>query len=293
MTDTPLIAATGIRHAFAGRPVLDGIDIAIAPGERVGLIGPNGAGKTTLLRILAGLLRPDAGMVRLGGIPLDQVPPRDRARALGYLAQAGDVHWPLPVEQVVGLGRLPHLSPFTGPQATDRAAVRRAMDRCGVTPFRDRPVATLSGGERARVLLARTLAGEPTLLLADEPVAGLDPCHQLQVMDLLAGRGGAEAGAGAAGDGLDRGVGVVMVIHDLALAARYCSRLVLIGQGRIVADGPPDAVLDPALLARIYGVEVASVTLPDGQRVPLPWRRLSPGAAQGGAEAGPGAEGTG
>jgi iron complex transport system ATP-binding protein len=231
----------GISLRYGAQTVLDGIDIALDQGELVGLIGPNGAGKTTLLRVLAGLQKADAGRVLCDGTAIEAISPRDFARSVAYLAQSGEVHWPMHAQAVVALGRLPHRAS----QADDDAAIARAMQATNVAAFAGRAMDTLSGGERMRVLLARALAVEASLLLADEPVAALDPLHQLRVMALLqaTARGGA---------------GVMAVLHDLSLAARYCDRLVLIAEGCVIAQGSPADVLQPVHLKRAYGVEMIS-----------------------------------
>lgn len=240
------LVATGIRLAFDGRPVLDGVSFAVGPGEMVGLIGPNAAGKTTLLRVLAALVTPDAGAVALDGVPLTDMPSGQRARLLAYLPQNAACHWPLAVERVVALGRLPHLRPFVREGTADRVAIARAMAACEVAHLASRPITALSGGEQARTLIARALAGAPEILLADEPVSHLDPYHQFRVMEILralAARGGA----------------VVAALHDLALAGRFCDRLVLMDRGRVAAAGTPAAVLTPPLLAQTFGISVAVV----------------------------------
>lgn len=184
-----------------------------------------------------------------------QLDARERARRLAYLPQGGQVHWPLTARQVTALGRAPHRAAFAGPSRADEAAVDLALARAHATDLAQRRVDTLWGGERGRVLLARALAGEPQLLLADEPTAALDPRHQLGIMALL--------GALAA-----EGMAVIAVLHDLALAARACPRLVLLQNGRIVADGPPDAVLTPHRLATVYGLD-GELRHIDGQPVLL------------------------
>ena len=234
------IRASGLAVALGGRPVLHGIDLDLRGGALVGIVGPNGAGKSTLARALLGLV-PAEGEVRVGDRPLEDVPRGQLARTVAYLPQGQTVHWPLSVERLVALGRLPHLAPLSRIGPVDEAAIARAMARTDVTALRERIVTELSGGERARVLLARALAVEAPALIADEPLASLDPRHQIEVMELLA----AEAAAGAL---------VIAILHDLTLAARYCDRLVLVGEGRLAADGPPAAVLDVDLLARVYGV---------------------------------------
>jgi iron complex transport system ATP-binding protein len=186
-------------------------------------------------------LLPAQGDLTLDGTALAALAPAARARRIGYLAQGGQVHWPLSVARLVALGRLPHLGPWTRPRPADAAAIDAALAEADVAHLASRSVASLSGGERARALLARVLAGEPDVLLADEPVAGLDPYHQLRVMDLLSARAA-------------RGCAVVVVLHDLALALRYCQRVTLLVEGRVLAAGPPRAALSPAVLAEAYGV---------------------------------------
>jgi iron complex transport system ATP-binding protein len=221
-------------------PVVDGVSASIGAGELVGLIGPNGAGKTTLMRAALGLIRAE-GTIALGGTPLAQLAPRERALRAAYLPQDREIAWPVRVETLVGLGRTPHLPPGRTPGPADRAAVEAALARMDLTAFRDRPATALSGGERARALIARALAQEAPLLVADEPAAGLDPAHQLQLMALLREMAGT-------------GRGVVVSLHDLGLAARWCDRLLLMHQGRLVAEGPPESVLTAERLAAVYGI---------------------------------------
>ena len=248
------LAGEGIAVALGSRPVLRGVDAAVRPGELLGLIGANGAGKSTLLRVLAGLRRPDRGVVRLDGADLRGMAPHRLALARAYLPQDAAAHWPLTVEEVVRLGRLPHRRASAG--AGDEAAVGRALERTGTAPLRGRAIDTLSGGERMRVLLARALAVEAPVLLADEPVAALDPLHQLRIMQVL--RGLAEGGAA-----------VAVVLHDLILAGRFCHRLMLLHDAAVLADGPPGLVLTDAHLGRAYGV---SVRRTDG--LVVPWSPL-------------------
>jgi iron complex transport system ATP-binding protein len=223
-------------------PVVDHVSLTVAEGEFVGLIGPNGAGKTTLLRAALGLL-PSGGHSSLA-----ELAPHARARAAAFLPQGREIAWPVTVETLVALGRGPHLGRGSG---TDRAAVDRALARMGLEAYRDRPATALSGGEQARVLIARTLAQEAPLLLADEPVAGLDPEAQLRTMQVFA-------------DLAAEGRGVVASIHDLGLAARVCSRLVLLHRGRVVADGAPRAVLSEENLATVFAVRGYHAETPEG-----------------------------
>ncbi|MEA3542260.1 MAG: ABC transporter ATP-binding protein [Pseudomonadota bacterium] len=223
------------------RPVLNAITANLAPGELIGIVGPNGAGKSTLVRSLLGLLRPVSGTVALDGQGVADMARRQVARAIAYLPQGQTLHWPLSVERLVALGRLPHLGPMSRITAADYAVIEDAMARAEVLGLRDRIATELSGGERARVLLARALAVEAPGLIADEPLASLDPGHQIDVLELLA----REAQAGRM---------VVAVLHDLTMAARYCDRLLLLNGGRLVADGKPLDVLTPERLRSVYGI---------------------------------------
>ena len=236
---------------------LQGVDFVADAGEIVGLIGPNGSGKTTLLRALANLRGPDRGSVRYAGRSAAEVGAAELSRQIAYLAQGGEVHWPMRVEALVALGRLPHRRGFQRSAEADRAAIERALAAADIEPLRERTMNQISGGERMRVLLARALAVEAPMLLADEPVAALDPLHQLQVMDLLRTRVAA-------------GGGVVVVLHDLALAARFCDRLVLLRSGRVLASGDPGAVLSDANIAAAFGVDVVRGER-DGTGYVLPW----------------------
>jgi iron complex transport system ATP-binding protein len=235
------LSVSNLHASLGGARVLSGVSLDFDGPSFVGLIGPNGVGKTTLVRAIANLI-PFEGAITLDGVAIGAMETRARARALAYLAQGAESHWPLTVERLVALGRLPHLEPFRAPQSADEAAIEHAMRLADVETFRDRDVLTLSGGERARVLLARALAVEAPLLLVDEPVSSLDPYHQLGVMGVL--RAYAREGRM-----------VVAVLHDLSLAARYCDHLVLLNEGRIRANGTPREVLTPENLRAVYRVE--------------------------------------
>jgi iron complex transport system ATP-binding protein len=258
---TARLKAESIAVSLRGRVVLDGVSTAIPGGRLVGLIGPNGAGKTTLLRVLAGLTPADRGGVHVDGRPLERWNRRALARMLAYLPQRGVAHWPLTVRRLVLLGRLPHGAPWGGISAADRAAAEHAMARLGIGHLAERPIASLSGGEAALALIARALAVGAPILVVDEPVAALDPFHQLQVMELLR-----EEAA--------RGVAVLAVLHDLSLASRFCDDLVLLHEGRVLTQGRTKDVLTPEAIARAYAV-TAWRGEAAGERFVLPWRRLS------------------
>ena len=226
----------GVRVTLGGREVLAGIDARFEPGRIAVVLGPNGAGKSTLLRVAAGLIDTDG--VTVDGRGVSTLSARERARAIGYLPQDHAVHWDVTVRDLVALGRTPHRAPFAGESAADRAAIAHAMAATDVAGLAERRVLTLSGGERARVMLARVLAGEPRWLLADEPLASLDPAHQLDLLDRL--RAVADAGAG-----------VVLVLHDLAQAARIADDVLVLDGGQVAAR-----VLDPEVIARVFGVRV-------------------------------------
>ncbi|WP_076073220.1 ABC transporter ATP-binding protein [Sphingomonas montana] len=254
------IAMTDLSVRLAGRTVLDGVTATVPPGALVGVVGPNGAGKSTLARAVAGLLPPSAGSVRIDGRDVGAVPAGDRARTIAYLPQGQILEWPLSVARLVALGRLPYLTAAARIAPADAQAIERALATADVADLRDRVATELSGGERARVLLARALAVEAPVLIVDEPLAALDPGHQLHVMAMLEGlaRGGAT---------------VLVVLHDLGMAQRFCARLLMLDAGRLVADGPPEMVLTAERLAAVYGVR-AWVGVVDGRRTVVPVARI-------------------
>ncbi len=254
------LAAHDLNVALDDTPILHGVDFTLEAGETIGIIGPNGAGKTTLLRALAGLIPRLGGTISIDGDNVETLGPNLRARRVAYLGQDGASGWAVTTETLVGLGRLPHMGPWRGPTDADRTAIARALDACDVSHLALRPVNRLSGGERARVMLARALAVEPDFLLADEPVAGLDPAHGLQVMETLTGRAAT-------------GTGIAIVVHDLTVAARYCQRLVLLHEGRVAAEGSPDKVLTPENLMAYYGIH-AHAGHADGKPFIVPLARV-------------------
>lgn len=213
---------------------LQEVGAVFAPGQITAICGPNGAGKSSLLQILAGLLMPDSGQVVLDEQALAGLIPAGRARAIGYLPQAAEVAWDVTARSLVMLGRMPHGDAAAGP-------VERALAATDCANLTDRRVLTLSGGERARVLLARVLAGEPRWILADEPLAALDLAHQAALMRHFRRTA-------------DEGTGVVLVLHDLAAAMNHADRVVVLNQGRMVADGPPETVLNEAVISDVWKV---------------------------------------
>jgi iron complex transport system ATP-binding protein len=237
-----------LRMRLGLREVLRGLDVVAEPGQMTAVIGPNGAGKSTLLRVLAGLLTASAGEVTLAGRMLADVTPQARARSLAYLPQERTVHWALNARAVVALGRLPYQSMGAGESVADAHAIDAALAAMDIAALADRPVLEMSGGERARVLVARALAQEPAALLADEPAAGLDPAHQLGLFHHFAALA-------------DAGRTVVVALHDLSLAARFCHSIVLMQAGRTVAAGAPRDVLTREHLAAVYGVDARYATI--------------------------------
>lgn len=222
-------------------PTLEGIDAAFMTGKLSVILGPNGAGKSTLLACLAGLLRPETGSVRLDDADVGGLPAAERARAIGLLPQGAETHWAITSEALVALGRIPHMR-GAGPSTEDRHAIAAAMTATATESIAQRPVTQLSGGERARVLLARVLAGEPQWILADEPLANLDPGFQLDILGLL--RRQAEDGKG-----------VIAVLHDLHHAVRFADHILLLHQGKLFAQGSVDEVITVGNLAKVYGID--------------------------------------
>lgn len=240
----PAIAADNVSVRLGGALVLQGVSLAARAGEVAGLIGPNGAGKSTLLRTLAGLIRPDAGAVHLADAPLKALNAGQRARRIAFMPQHDAAH-PFTALETVLMGRYAHLGRFELEGREDRRIALEAMARTDTAQFEARQLDRLSGGERQRVILARALAQQAGVILLDEPSASLDLRHRLSMMETLR----AEAAA--------RAVAVVVALHDVSLAGRYCDRLALLSGGVMAADGPPAAVLTPAHLRRAFGVETS------------------------------------
>ncbi len=257
--DAPRLVASGITVTRGSRRIVDCADLTLNAGELTILAGPNGAGKTTLARAMAGLLAAE-GSAAFDGIGLGDLKPRARARAVSYLPQGHEFHWPMRVDSIVALGREPHADPFSQTSANDRIAIERAMEATAIGKFSARLITTLSGGERARVAIARALATEASVLIADEPTASLDERHQLIVMDLLQRIA-------------HQGAAVLAIIHDLALAMRFADRVVVMDKGRIVANDTPSLALTPGRIADVFGISVNRVETPDGPLL-LPSRAL-------------------
>jgi iron complex transport system ATP-binding protein len=242
------LCAHSVSIELGGRPVLHDFSAEIKPGEFVAVVGANGAGKSTALKALAGLIQPDSGSVSLNGTPLSDMQRRDVGRSIAYLPQDRTVHWPLVSERVVALGRLPHRSFSAAESAADKTAIETAMRRMDVVHVSQRPIVTLSGGERARVLVARALAQEARYLIADEPTAGLDPAHNLHLFQEFARLA-------------YEGCAVIAALHDLSLALRYAKRVILMKDGRCIADGSASKVLTRDLIAQAFGIETIVTTV--------------------------------
>ncbi|HUR94147.1 MAG TPA: ABC transporter ATP-binding protein [Gemmatimonadales bacterium] len=247
-----------VRYPGAHRAALAGVSCRVGAAELVAVVGPNGSGKSTLVRALSGLVRPDEGSVLVEGRPLETWKRPELARALGVVPQREEIVFPLLVAEAVMLGRYAHLGALEAPRAADHAAVRAALDRCDAHALADRSIDTLSGGEWQRVRLARTLAQEPGALVLDEPTAALDVRHEMEMLELIRSL-------------VDGGLAGLVVTHQLNLAARYADRMLLLSEGRLVAQGPPREVLDGDTLQRVFEWPVAVTTWCDGspQVVPL------------------------
>lgn len=236
------LEARGVTVVRAGRPIVDGVSAVLAPGMFVALIGANGAGKSTLLSCLAGLLKPDAGAVTLGERPILGLDRRDLARRRAYLPQSLRAEWPISVERLVALGLTPQLPAFGGLPGGFEPRLTQAIEACELTAHRFQPATTLSGGELARAMLARALIGDPEVLLADEPISGLDPKHRLDTVLRLRRLA------------VDEGRLVVATLHDLTLALRHATHVMALRDGRLTAFGPVRDTLTPALIAEVFEV---------------------------------------
>jgi len=253
----PALELAGVEVALGGAAILRGVDLAVAPGEVVGLVGCNGAGKTTLLRLVTRVLAPDSGEIRIEGRPVAGYRRRELARCVAVVPQETSVPFPFRVAEVVLMGRTPHLGALAFDSREDLDRAREAMEQVGVAHLADRSILDLSGGERQLVMVARALVQEPRVLLFDEPTAFLDLRHRMEVLARV--RGLARRGAAA-----------LVVSHDLGLAARLCDRLALLARGRILAVGSPGEVLTPERLREGFGVVADVVAGPDGAPLVVP-----------------------
>jgi iron complex transport system ATP-binding protein len=254
----PLLAARGVEVTIEGNEIVRGIDLQVRAGEVTGLVGPNGAGKSTLLRAVTGTVPMTSGTVELGGQPLDSRSKRDRAREIAVVQQLPEAPPTMRVADLVLLGRFPHLGLLGRETQSDYRIAQSAMERAGCAEFAERALGTLSGGERRRAFIARALAQEPRLLLLDEPTANLDAEAQAEIFELL---------RQLAADG----VGVLIVVHDLTLAAAYCDRLVMLHRGQVAAAGAPREVITLDCLRPVYGSHVAVLHHPtSGAPVVIP-----------------------
>ncbi len=246
--------------SLRGRSILRGVSGAVQSGKVTAILGANGAGKSTLLSCLSGLRTVDSGQVTLGGQSVSALDTQTRARMIGLLPQQADVHWAITVRALVALGRLPHHGRW-GRSTLDEAAIEAALVATDTVHLAERSAQRLSGGEQARVLLARVLAGQPQWILADEPFASLDPAHQIDAASCL------ESAA-------QNGAGVVVVLHDLTQAARLADHVILMKDGAIVAAGSPEDVMTPDVLGQTYGVRVHVGTDDTGAPLIVPVARL-------------------
>ncbi|MEO0642989.1 MAG: ABC transporter ATP-binding protein [Pseudomonadota bacterium] len=238
------LVACEVAVARGGRRVVEPLSFALEPGTLTAICGPNGAGKSSLLMTLAGLLPIQSGEVTLGGKTLASIPARERARAIGYLPQDGALAWDIAVLSLVALGRHPH---GDAASPSGARAIATALADAQLHELARRPVSQLSGGERARALLARVLAGEPQWILADEPLAALDLAHQMRMMRRLRQFASADDPQGPE-------QGVVVVVHDLAMAMNYADRVLVLKDGALIAEGPPEAALAPKVIAQGWGI---------------------------------------
>ncbi|HWR85359.1 MAG TPA: ABC transporter ATP-binding protein [Rhodoglobus sp.] len=260
------LIGTGLRLQYEGRVVVDGLDVSVPAGGITVVVGANASGKSTLLRGLAGLLRPTAGAVELDGRDIRGIPSREFARSVGLLPQQPVAPEAITVADLVGRGRYPHQRWFRTWRAEDDAAVAAALDATDTAAIAGRRVDELSGGQRQRVWIALALAQDPDILLLDEPTTFLDIAHQVEVLDLLLHLN------------RERGTTVVMVLHDLNLAARYADRMLVMADGALVASGAPADVLTADLVRTAFGMDCMVVPDPvTGSPLVVPVGRFHPG----------------
>ncbi|UCC71820.1 MAG: ABC transporter ATP-binding protein [Gemmatimonadota bacterium] len=242
MTETQVFEVRGLRFSYEGtpRPALDGVELQVAAGSLYAIIGPNGSGKSTLLKLLLGALHPEAGEVCYTGRRVADWGRRALAQRIGAVPQGEEMAFPITVREMVAMGRYPHLGVLGRPGREDQEAIEEALGRCDVTELAERPISRLSGGERQRALIARALAQRPETLVLDEPTVSLDIRHEMTIFDLLAELTHRD------------GVTVVLVTHNLNLAARYADRLLLLEGGHSAAEGRPADILSREIIERVY-----------------------------------------
>ncbi|MEO0618390.1 MAG: ABC transporter ATP-binding protein [Pseudomonadota bacterium] len=250
---TTSLSASDVSVHLGAQTVLNRVDFSAHGGEVVGVLGPNGAGKSTLLKAVLGLVE-SSGAITIDGQNIRDITSQERGRLIAYLPQDRDVAWPMTVGSVVALGRLPHRQPLARLSNEDQEAIGDAMAMVDVTDFESRRISELSGGERARVLVARALAQRAPILLVDEPTSGLDPAHQLSLLALFRKRAA-------------EGLLVVVTLHELHFASRWCDRILLLEDGHIVGDGAPADVLSPERVRAVYGCNVRIIKDDDGDVV--------------------------
>jgi iron complex transport system ATP-binding protein len=253
-----------VRLAYGPREVLQGIDVRVGGSEMVALLGPNGAGKSTLLRCITGVATGRRGAVLIDGVPIEELDRERLARRIAVVPQQVALPFAARVEEVVALGRIPHEHPLWGPRPTDRRAVASAIERVGITHLIGRDARELSLGERQLVLVATALAQSAPLMLLDEPTVHLDLHHQVRTMELLRDLNAQE------------GLSILAVLHDLTLAAHFFPRLLLLDEGRVVADGTPHEVLTPPRIRGVFQVDASLVRLPDRDGAGAPAQPLTP-----------------
>jgi iron complex transport system ATP-binding protein len=261
MSTTPnsnsILSLNNIVQVKGKKVVIDSLSLEMVPGKVIAILGPNGAGKSSLLEMIAGLNMPHSGEVKLGPNRMEVITPKQRAQRIGFLSQHSETAWPLEVEAFIGLGRIPHQGRFFSLHSkSDQSAIQKAMAQSGVEDLSHRLVNTLSGGEFSRVLLARVLAGEPEWLLLDEPMTGLDPGHQFILCDLLSKLA-------------KEGIGIIVTLHDLSLAAHVADRIILLNQGKLIADGTVREVLTADRIQKVYGVGCTMMESSDGLALAL------------------------
>lgn len=248
---TALIRLQEVSFSYEKSPVLRDIALDIQRGEFVGVIGPNGAGKSTLLKLMGGILQTDRGQCSFKGHNLGSYKRKELARSISWLPQENSMVFPFRVLEVILMGRHPYLSALTFEGAEDFRIARRAMDLTDTSDFADRFYNEISGGEKQRVMIAAALTQESEMMLLDEPTVSLDIKYQIEILTILQRLNS------------DAGLTLALALHDLHLASKYCSRLVLLDQGKIVKDGPPHLVLQKAILEKVYGIEIRIVSDPD------------------------------